>query len=85
MEEDEGLITSDENTCGDTGAVTMLPALGILMFEGDFDVQEDDGGLGMVVHVPEPDAGDGTLSYISAFVHLHCCLDTQLVHIGIQQ
>lgn len=35
--------------------------------------------------VPEPDVGGGALSYVSVFVHVYCCLDTQLVHIGIQQ
>lgn len=59
----------------------MLPAPGTLKFQGLFDAREDDGGLGKVVHVPESDAGDETLSYISIFMPVQCCLETHPVHV----
>lgn len=59
----------------------MLPAPGTLKFHGPFDVREDEGGLGMVVRVPESDAGDETLSYIRVFTLVQRCLETQPVHV----
>lgn len=81
LDEDEGLVTAYEGPRGVTRAASMLPAPGTLMFQGPFDVREDDGGLSMVVCVPESDAGDETLSYISIFMPVQCCLETQPVHI----
>lgn len=81
VDEEEGLISACEGPRGVTRAASMLPALGTLMFQGPFDVREEDGGLSMVVCVPESDAGDETLSYISIFMPVQCCLETQPVHI----
>lgn len=67
----------------------MLPDPGTLMFLGVFDVREDDEGHGMVVHVPESGAGGETLCYISVFMPVQGCLETQPAHIlgmvGVQQ